>query len=137
MVISHKKKFLFIHNYKVAGSSIRSALDPYYSHARKDLNYIDRVRVKLGLIPNLFPENFKWHTKAMDVKASIPSKIFDSYFKFGFVRNPWDWQVSLYKYMLKEEGHDQHKIIASMKNFDEYIEWRVNHGNIELQKDFF
>jgi len=66
----------------------------------------------------------------------MPEQVFNDYFKFGFVRNPWDWQVSLYTFTLKLKSHHQHKLIKSMKNFDEYIDWRV-HKDLHLQKDFF
>lgn len=63
-------------------------------------------------------------------------RTFDDYFAFGFVRNPWDWQVSLYFYMLENESHFQHDLIQSMESFEEYIDWRV-HEDKTLQKEFF
>ena len=38
--------------------------------------------------------------------------------------------------MLMEQNHHQHKLIKSMKNFDEYIDWRINE-DLSLQKNFF
>lgn len=70
------------------------------------------------------------------MKNRLPKRIFDSYYKFGFVRSPWDWQVSLYTYMLKFESHKQHSLIKSLGSFDKYLEWRVNE-DLRFQKDFF
>ena len=66
----------------------------------------------------------------------MSKKVFEEYFKFGFVRNPWDWQVSLYTFMLKDAKHHQHEFVKSLKDFDEYIDWRVHH-DLHLQKSFF
>ena len=38
--------------------------------------------------------------------------------------------------MLKDKNHHQHKLIKGFKDFDEYIDWRVN-KDLHLQKDFF
>ena len=50
----------------------------------------------------------------------MSKKVFEEYFKFGFVENPWDWQVSLYTFMLKDAKHHQHEFVKSLKDFDEY-----------------
>lgn len=122
MLISHKNRFIFIHNYKVAGVSIKNTLK-------------GRCR-KPGLfrLPDPYM-NFEAHITADKLKKVLPEVIFNRYFKFGFVRDPWDWQVSLYSFMLDRPRHHQHKLIKSM-SFDQYIDWRV-HQELRLQKDFF
>lgn len=60
---------------------------------------------------------------------------FKSYFSFAIVRNPWDWQVSLYTYALRNEKHGQHKMTNEFGGFDNYIEWRCD-GEATNQKDF-
>jgi hypothetical protein len=90
---------------------------------------------KLNLVPNYYPAPFPWHITAKELKEKIGDK-FQSYFKFGFVRDPWDLQASLYIFMLKLESHDQHRMIKRMSNFDEYVDWRVN-KDLKLQKTFF
>lgn len=136
MIISHQKKFIFIHNYKVAGTSIKNSLKRYNNKSFLRSTNSDKVRFIFGLYPRIYSSSFPGHMKAIELKKELPPKIFDDYFKFGFVRNPWDWQVSLYTYMLKLESHHQHELIKSMKSFDEYIDWRV-HNDLHLQKEFF
>jgi hypothetical protein len=136
MVISHSKKFIFIHNYKVAGTSITNALSTIGNESFRQSSLKDKLLIALSIYPKIFSSDFNVHITADELRKNIPGKIFDSYFKFGFVRNPWDWQVSLYLYMLKQETHHQHQLIKKMKGFDEYIDWRVN-KDFHLQKDFF
>jgi hypothetical protein len=136
MLISHSKKFIFIHNYKVAGTSIRNTLNKYNDCSFNRFTYLQNFFSIFGAHPNIYSNNFSSHITASELKNKIPSSIFQDYFKFGFVRDPWDWQVSLYTYALKHETHHQHTLIKKMKTFDDYIEWRINE-DIHLQKDFF
>lgn len=125
-VISHQKKFIFIHNYKVAGTSMRSALTQYQPLWLRS-KVTQYLKNKYIMRP---------HIKAAELKQRVPDKVFDEYYKFGFVRNPWDWQVSLFEYMRQDHRHFQHELALSFKDFDEYLDWRVNE-DLHLQKSFF
>ena len=133
MLISHKKKFIFFHNYKVAGTSLRKYFREYQNGFTPLLS---KVLHRLG-IQKIGPlKQFHSHLTPYEAKAYLSPEVFDNYFKFGFVRNPWSWQVSLYTYMLKTPHHPQHSLIKSMTGFDQYLDWRVNH-DLKFQKDFF
>lgn len=120
----------------MAGTSVRNALKPYDSSYDNSKGVIIKLKYKLGLLPKYFSNDYSGHITAKELKNDISEKVFNTYFKFGFVRNPWDWQVSLYTYMLKNKKHHQHELVSSFHNFDEYIDWRV-HNDLHLQKDFF
>ena len=95
-----QKNVIFIHIPKTAGSSIRSSL--------KDLP--------------LKPRNagIDRHFKALAIRSRVDLELFNSSFKFAFVRNPWDRQVSLYHYILKTSIHPTHektKLLGCFKTF--------------------
>jgi Sulfotransferase family len=148
LVISIQKRFIFIHIYKTAGSSVSKALKCYepisvkfkkhiiaypLSYVLKNLKLMDFEKDLSLNILNY--KNLPIHATAIETRSKIGDNLFNKLFKFAFVRNPWDWQVSLYHYMLQNPNHHQHHKIKSLKNFEHYIQWRTK--NIpRLQKDF-
>ena len=161
MLISTKNKFIFIHNYKAAGSSIRRALEPHCLSKKQNIavkkliekpfsKYLKQshtnfvIKTFINSIPDSLTENYlkkilpliPHHANAKDVKRAIPDELYNDYFKFGFVRNPWDWQVSLYFFIKQNKDHFQHEIVKNFNSFDEYIEAGLYKRN-RRQKNFF
>ncbi len=118
MLISHKYRCIFIHIQKTGGSTIESLLRSFDKHAvlKVPLNPIALLRCHLcraGYEHARFGKQI-WlkmapvckgkHLFARDIKTSINNrKIWETYFKFAFVRNPWDRLVSWYS-MIRERG---------------------------------
>lgn len=137
MLISHKHRFVFVHIYKNAGSSIRTALLPftYYNAAHEwTLKLYQKARARPPLILNPEPCRNK-HSKVPEIVEVIGKKTFDDYFSFAVVRNPWDWQVSLYNYMRKTPMHFQHALANVFPDFPTYLRWRCSE-EVRFQKDF-
>jgi hypothetical protein len=122
MIISHKHKFIFIHIQKCAGTSITYALVPH----------LGEEDVVLGCTPEGEKLSEIWgktkglykHVTAREAKEILGDEIWDNYFKFSFIRNPWDLTVSTYHWWLKTKWDDQHKTgekIRSLDNFTEYV----------------
>lgn len=76
-VISHKYQFIFIHVPKTGGTSFMSPFSPYWKLlARDDIKI--RGHHRANRLARQYPDEWK------------------KYFKFAFVRNPWDRAVSLW-----------------------------------------
>ena len=78
-MINHKKKSIFIHIPKTAGTSISEALGEPKDHAH--LSIVDLIEAEAK-------KKFTFRPRR--------KRIVEKYFKFAFVRNPWDRMVSLY-----------------------------------------
>lgn len=134
MIYSKSKNFIFIHVCKCAGTSIRDALKPYKDTFNKR-RFLDRCLGGLGITSNFAPHG---HISAREAKNYLGDKVWDNAYTFAVVRNPWDWQVSLYSYMLKFKNSCQHELVSAMKSFDEYIAWKCErdfHSQSEFLKD--
>ena len=92
-MISHQNKCIFVHIPKAAGTSLISVF------ADRMAKPISREPMPFHLEDNKFDPPPP-HLRALDhVKYGLATRQqFDSYFKFAFVRNPWDRLVSEYKY---------------------------------------
>lgn len=133
MLISKEYQFIFIHIYKNAGTSITNALRPFAASQWK--NQVSRILNRFHISTQFGPQPFPDHSTALDLIKAMGKENFKSYFSFAIVRNPWDWQVSLYKYMLKNTAHHQHELAKSFGSFDNYIKWRCAE-EVRFQKDF-
>ena len=83
MPINHEKKIIFIHIPKNAGESVEKVLRMYKGNPEEAYwGIIDRQIVLQ-------------HLTATQLKARLSdSKIWDKYFKFAIVRNPWTKAIS-------------------------------------------
>lgn len=83
MIISHDHKFIFIHIGKTGGTSVEKVLCDHLN--------IDFEKTKKD-------EYGEWwkHIWAKGMRKRVGKKIWDEYFTFAFVRNPFDMILSLY-----------------------------------------
>ena len=79
MIVSTNYSVIFIHIQKTAGTSITEFM----------LSHLMAIR------------NGGKHEYAHEVKSRIPTEVWDNFFKFSFVRNPWDRLASWYLHIKK------------------------------------
>ena len=134
-MISRENRFIFVHIYKTAGTSIKSLLRPFADGLQPWQRTVNQGSKKIigKRIFQFAPQPLPSHAKAIEYQALLGNS-FQNFFSFSFVRNPFDWQVSLYEYARQTPNHHQHEMHINM-TFEEYIEWRCNE-NYSLQKEF-
>jgi hypothetical protein len=146
MLLSKKNNFIFIHVPKVAGQSVTNALMPFSAmNWQKALSLAVPFRYQLKVYTKLRqftgitfqPQPFNDHVRAYEVNKSLGSAVFDSYFSFAFVRNPWAWTLSLYTYALKNQRHHLHNQVKNVGDFEGYLQFVCDNKEvIFLQKEF-
>ena len=152
-IVSHRYRYIFIHIPKNAGSSVQDSLMrcepmPWLQRAiwRAFMAFgSGNQTITFGRIAN--PHGMGWfagayhgHATAANMRALLPGHVFDSYFKFALVRNPWDRCVSRYEYyrkLVKPPRGEQ------LKSFPEFLNWdfqpqkrRIADANGNLLVDF-
>jgi len=124
VLISHSHRFIFFHVAKVAGLSLRVPLEPLCEEPER-FRIPRPPRTRRGE-PNPFRrvwETLLLHASARDAQRYLPCEIFEPYFKFGFVRNPWDWHVSMYHFILGTPDHPRGQEVRALPSFEAYLEW--------------
>jgi len=125
-MISVNHKAIFIHNPKVAGTSINILLkDQQFTH--KSLH-----QAKDGSNDNHTGE-WKIGT-ARRLERGFEQEEWSSYFKFGFVRNPWDRMISSWKNRGEKKYSDFKDFVLSYPFKEEYrdIIWHTMPQYIHL-----
>lgn len=140
MLLSNHYNFLFVHIAKTGGTSVRSALqklrwrDPYY--------YPQFICSRLShLTGHRIGSKFPRHSKIIAAKEMLPDELFDQLFKFSFVRNPWDLQVSSFHHIQRERP----QYMNGIDDFNEFMRWKFDperpyqyhiDTSLELQSDY-
>lgn len=118
IMISHSYRCIFVEIPKTGSTSIKALIGhPPKSHLNicqiqynmmhNWTHYGGRKNRILASLYLLLPEK---------KRNEIGIKQFETYFKFGFVRNPWDRVVSLY---LRKQGLQ----MSEKMSFDEFVQW--------------
>lgn len=140
MLLSNKYNFLFVHIAKTGGTSVRTALnklrwrDPYYPMMFLCHRFSHLTGHKLGT-------KFPRHSKIIAAREMLPAEHFNQLFKFTFVRNPWDLQVSSFHHIRRERP----QVMNGIDNFNEFMRWKFNperpyqyhiDTSLQLQSDY-
>ena len=141
MLISLRYRFLFIHIAKTGGTSVRSALQRY--RWRDPWCWMGALCNRIShLSGHRLGVKLPRHAKAVAALELLPRETFRSLFKFAFVRNPWDLQVSSWHHIRRERPHI---IPPQVKGFSDFIRWKMDPGrpyhyiidtSMELQSDY-
>jgi len=143
MIVNHAYRFIFLKTRKTAGTSIEVALSPFCGPddivtpiSPKDETLRgpeNSPRNHRGAF-NPFPElptpgtditrtlrdavrgrKFFNHMTATQAHNRLPREVWNGYFKFCFVRNPWDRTVSMF--------HWENRGKERPRTWEEFLEW--------------
>jgi hypothetical protein len=145
-MVSHKHKTIFVHIPKTGGTSIEQLIWPVEKgRAESDL--------WMGLVDgfhNKYQTGGLQHLLAIQIRQELGANIFNEYFKFCFVRNPWDKAISQFSYMKKRQdlrdfigmkAGDCFKRYLELIKRTEHVQWMPQYkfvfdGNGESLVDF-
>lgn len=104
---------IFIHITKTAGTSVAKALFSY----------------------------LPYHYSAIDYRVIFGRKDFERYFKFAFVRNPWDRVYSAFRYLKSGGWNEEDKIwgednLSKFEDFDQFVKQWLTPENIKSHIHF-
>jgi len=124
MIISHNKKFVFIHIPKVAGKTVRKLLHEYNDHSIRYWGFQKETPLERGID--------RAHIPLIDLKTFSPSDFtyLSQYFVFAFVRNPYDRFYSAF------QEHIRQRKLPSDTDFNNYVQQHINHSTIRYDWRF-
>ncbi|MBN2886272.1 MAG: sulfotransferase family 2 domain-containing protein [Chromatiaceae bacterium] len=121
MLLSPRDRFLFVHIAKTGGTSVRAALerrrwrDPWYYPVFLCSRFSHLSGHRIGTkLPR--------HAKIIAAQELLPRDWFESLFKFAFVRNPWDLQVSSFHHIRRERPH----YLGGHQTFGDFLRWKLD-----------
>lgn len=139
LVVSHRRRFVFIHVPKTAGGSLKRALLAQCDDAVSPGIAVQRVQQAIGnhfqvAIKNALARHIqsgplryfvtaRGHPTAAMTLLCHPT--YYSYRKFAFVRNPFDRIVSSYEYARQEQGYEG-EFADYVRNCRRYLPPQVN-----------
>lgn len=109
MLVSHRKKFVYTKTIKTAGTSVESYFEKYcmpegewtFCHTR------DEYESGAGIIGyrGSQPKGKRWlnHMPAAEIQSQIGEQVWDDYYKFCVVRNPFAKLVSAYHHFVNRQ----------------------------------
>lgn len=141
MLLSLKYQFLFVHTAKTGGTSVRAALNRL---RWRDPMYLPQwLCSKIsGFTGHRIGAKLPRHAHAICAKEMLPAELYASLFKFVFVRNSWDLQVSSFHHIRRERP----QFMGGFEdNFEGFLRWKLDperpyqyhiDTSIELQSDY-
>jgi len=128
VLISESRQFIFIHVQKTGGTSIRAALRPFSLDIPRSRYY--SILRAFGLPRDYRKYKFPTHCSLSFAQKILPEEVFATYFKFAFVRNPWERLVSEYNAAIKKSRRRRHRRIRDFATFHDYVAYEARRGKL-------
>lgn len=122
MPFSASRGFLFLHVPKAAGTSIRAALEPWLT--QPSASRWNKLASRLRLVP-VERRYLYEHASAREARWILGAERFERWFKFAFVRNPFERLVSQYRFLLGNPAHKRHRRVVALGSFPAYARFEL------------
>jgi len=123
-MVSHNKKFIFLHTPRTAGTSIERALEQYCDY---NPIVIDDLAIPKGFRKrgwtNSMDGLYMGHSSPDLLKQYLGDECWNSFYKFNIIRNPWIRVISMYA--------------NSPQNRESFKDWLFNDQNLDHQRKLF
>ena len=129
-MISHRRKFVFVHVSKTGGQSVRKALRPFaLTTAQRLVQYVDTRTLRY----DPFGINQAGsHPNVAKLKSALGDEVFDSYYSFSFVRNLWSRLLSYYYFMKIRPRSEKHEAAMTL-DFNDFINTTIQDAPLRDQ----
>ena len=122
MILSHGRKYIFVHIPKTGGTSLALALE---SKAMKDdvmLGDTPKAKKRRNRVKDVKTTGRLWkHSKLSDIYGLVDQAQVEDYFVFTLVRNPWDRMVSYYHWLREQMFDHPHVALAKRLEFSPFL----------------
>ncbi|MEA2936465.1 MAG: hypothetical protein QOD74_3111 [Variibacter sp.] len=130
MLVSHRKKFIFIKTRKTAGTSIEVFFEPYCRAPgcqRPVLESTEESIDEYGIVgcraADIRGRRFYNHMPAEDIRANVDDRLWNSYLKITCTRNPFDQMVSRFWFYRAEETRSALQLLETPQLQAAFSEW--------------
>lgn len=112
MLVSHKKRFIFLKTSKTAGTSVEVALQPFCTPpGQVPANFTAPIISEYGIVgrrgERIQSDKYYNHINALEFNQLLGDEIWNSYLKLCTIRNPFDITVSMFWFRLSRDQRDQ------------------------------
>jgi hypothetical protein len=108
---------------KVASTSMQTTLRPHCIPVPE--GKLAHIKSRARLEWDYHRYVFRAHDNILAAKYRMPRGKFSDYFKFAFVRNPWERLVSEFEFILNRPRHGRHNRVKQLNSFSEFIQMQI------------
>lgn len=131
-MISHRHHCIFVHIPRTGGTSIENVMWPgERSEAELWMGFVSPFH-------NKYQTGGLQHLFARHIRLEVGEQVFQDYFKFAIVRNPWDRLVSQFCYLDRRPDLRDFMGVPEGMPFAQYVEQAATSGHVQItpQYDF-
>lgn len=122
MIINHTHKFIFVHIPKAAGTAVTSVLSTLSTYRDLEVGGTPLGEAAQTFYARRF--GLRKHSRAEEILAVMGEDVFSGYFRFAFVRNPYERLASAFHFLRSWQGlgPDYRKKLEACPDFESFLD---------------